>query len=219
MTTFDPTYRLTPSEIIFLKGDQFVKTARLGFRLLDSETKVSTQDLARAVLSGALLTMEATGEIRLEVEEYKRLIGKGRRLKVTLLSETTAFPSPSLEAVLTEICRFQENSKDGANVKDMVWASLGKDDSQPWNKMLNSIPPHIAERGLLETVQEKKLKIFTVTNYTVPESTRSLADAGPVSELKALLSNCETERPELWKQMKKEIDQGIKARELDDDYD
>lgn len=217
MMTIDPSYRLTPSEIIFLNGDHFVKTARLGFRLLDSETKVSTQELARAVISGALLAMEAMGEFQLEVEEYKRLIGTGRRLKVTPARESTAFPSPSLEAVLMEICRFLENSKDGANVKDMVWAALGKDDSQPWNKMLNSLPPHMAERGLLETVEEKKLKIFTVVNYKVPDATRLLVEQGSGPALSTLLSDCENQRPELWKQMRKEIDKGINDREIDDD--
>ena len=219
MATIDPSYPLSPSETIFLNGDQFAKTAVLGYKLLSSETKVNVQDLARTVLAGAFLAMEAVGELKLELEEYKRLIGKGRRVKLTPLGDVSSFPSPSLEVVLREICLYLEGSKKGANVKDVVWAAVGKDDDHPWNKMVDSIPPHLADRGLLERIEEKKLKIFTVTNYEMLEETRKLAQKGPITELQALLSACEAERPDVWKQMKKEINQGINARDSSDDDD
>lgn len=219
MATIDPTYPLSPSETIFLNGDQFAKTAVLGYRLLDSETKLSVQDFARAVVAGTLLAMEAVGELKLELEEYKRLIGKGRRIKLTPIGDQTSFPSPSLEAVFREICVYLEGSKKGANVKDLVWASLGKDDDHPWNKMVDSISPHLANRGLLESTEEKKLKIFTVTHYQMLDETRKLAQEGPVTELQALLSACEADRPDVWKQLKKEISQGINARDSSDDDD
>ena len=219
MATIDPSYPLSPSETIFLNGDQFAKTAVLGYKLLSSETKVNVQDFARAILAGALLAMEAAGELKLELEEYKRLIGKGRRVKLTPLGDVSSFPSPSLEVVLREICLYLEGSKKGANVKDVVWAAVGKDDDHPWNKMVDSIPPHLADRGLLDRIEEKKLKIFTVTNYEMLEETRKLAQEGPVTELQALLSACEAERPDVWKQMKKEINGGINARDSSDDDD
>jgi hypothetical protein len=219
MTTLDPSYSLSPSETIFLNADQFVKTAMLGYRPVGSETKFSVQDLARTVIAGALLAMEAVGEIGLEVEEYKRLIGKGHRVKITPIRETSSFPIPSLEAIVLEICAYLHNSKKGATAKDMVWASLGKDDDQPWNKMVDSIPPHLAERGLLGSTEEKKLKIFTVTHYEMLDETRKLAQEGPVDALKALLSACEAERPDLWKRLNKEISQGINARDSSDDDD
>jgi hypothetical protein len=219
MTTVDSSYTLSPSETIFLNAEQFVKTAVLGYRPVGSETKVSVQDLARTVISGALLAMEATGEIGLELEEYKRLIGKGKRIKITPIQEQSSFPTPSMEAVIYEISKYLANSKKGANVKDMVWALLGKDDDQPWNKAVDSIPPHLAERGLLGSTEEKKLKIFTVTHYEMLDETRKLAQDGPVSDLQALLSACETERPEVWKRMNKEISQGINARDSSDDDD
>ena len=219
MSTIDPSYPLCPSETIFLNGDQFAKTAVLGYRLLSSETKLNVQDFARAILAGALLAMEAAGELKLEMEEYKRLIGKGRRVKLTPLGDESSFPSPSLEVVLREICLYLEGSKKGANVKDVIWAAVGKDDDHPWNRMVDSISPHLADRGVLERSEEKKLKIFTVTNYEMMEETRKLAQEGPVTELQALLSACEAERPDVWKQMKKEINQGINARDSSDDDD
>jgi hypothetical protein len=163
--------------------------------------------------------MEAVGEIGLELEEFKRLIGKGRRIKITPVQEQSSFPIPSMEAVIFEISKYLENSKKGANVKDMVWALLGKDDDHPWNKVLDSISPHLADRDLLGRTEEKKLKIFTVTHYEVPDETRKLAQEGPVSELKALLSACEADRQEMWKRLNKEISQGINARDSSDDDD
>ena len=65
----------------------------------------------------------------------------------------------------------------------------------------------------------KKLKVFTVTHYEMLDETRQLAQGGPISEIKALLGACESERSDLWKRMKKEINQGINARDSSDDDD
>jgi hypothetical protein len=219
MSQFDTAYPITPSETIFLNAEQFVKSAVLGYRPVGSETKVNVNEFAQTLAAGALLAMEAVGEIGLELEQYKRLIGKGKRTKITLKAEASSFPSPSMEAVFFEICKYLENSKDGANAKDLLWAALGKDDDQPWKKLLDSIPPHLADRDLLERTEEKKLKIFTVTHFEMLEETRKLAQGGPVAELQALISACEMERQELWKQLKKDIYRGISARDASDDDD
>ncbi|TFH34268.1 MAG: hypothetical protein E4G99_09840 [Anaerolineales bacterium] len=219
MATLDPLYPLAPSETIYLNGDQFVKTAFLGYRVLGSETKVNLQELGRAVLAGSMLAMEAAGELKIELEEYKRLIGKGRRIKLTPLGEQTSFPIPSLEAVLQEICTYLSHSEKGATAKDVVWAAVGKDDDHPWNMILDSVPPHLADRGLLERIEEKKLKIFTVTNYELREDTRKLAREAPVAPIQELLSTCEASRPDLWKQLEREVNQAISARDSSDEND
>ena len=219
MSNIDPSYQLTPSETILLNAEQFVKTAVLGYKPVGSETKVSLQDLARAMIAGALLGMEATGEIGLEIEEYKRLIGKGQRIKITRNQEQSNFPVPSMEAAIFEISKYLENSKKGANVKDMVWALLGKDDDHPWNKVLDDIRPHLADRNLLGRTEEKKLKVFSVTHYEMLDTTRQLAQGAPISEMQTLLSACESERADLWKRLRKEIGQGISARDSSDDSD
>lgn len=219
MATIDPSYPLAPSETIFLNADHFAKTGVLGYKPVGSETKFNVNDFAQNLAAGALLAMEAAGEVELEVEQYKRLIGKGQRTKVTRIGDQSRFPSPSMEAVFFELCKFLENSKNGANVKDLLWAALEKDDDQPWNKLLDGIPAHLAERGLLDRTEEKKLKIFTVTHYEMQEETLRLAADGPISDLQALLSTCESERPDLWKRMKKDISGGINARDSSDDDD
>jgi hypothetical protein len=213
----DPSYRLSPSEIVFLNADQFVKTARLGFRMLGSETKVNTNDLARSVLTAAFLVMEEVGEIQIEVEEYKRLIGKGRRIKFTPRTDHSAFPIPSLETMVQALVTRLSASGDVATAKDLVYAWLEHDDDNPWTKLLDAIPVYMADRGLLERLEEKKLKIFTVVNYELLEETRKLAKEAPIAEIQSLLAAGETNRPDLWKQLQKEINQAISARDSSDD--
>jgi hypothetical protein len=213
----DPSYPLSPSEIVYLNADQFVKTARLGFLMLGSETKVNTNDLARSVLTAAFLAMEAAGELQIESEEYKRLIGKGRRIRLTPRTDHSAFPMPSLETMVQALVVRLSISEDVATVKDLVYAWLEHDDDNPWTKVLNAIPAYIADRGLLERIEEKKLKIFTVVNYELPEETRILIREAPIAEIQSLLATGEANRPDLCKQLQKEINQAISARDSSDD--
>jgi hypothetical protein len=212
----DPSYQLSPSEIVFLNADQFVKTARLGFRMLGSETKVNTNDLARNILTAALMAMEAAGELQLEVEEYKRLIGKGRRIKLMPRTERSTFPHPSLESKFQAAIAQLAASEDVANVKDLVYTWLEHDDDNPWKKVLDTIPAYLADRDLLERVEEKKLKVFTVVNYELLEETRKLAQEAPIAEVQSLLAGG-TDRSDLWKQLQKEINQAVGARDSSDD--
>ncbi len=217
MSTINPTYPLTPSEIAFLKAEEFVKTTRLGFRLVHSENKVNANDLGRTVLSAGLLAMEALGELQIEIEEYKRLIGKGRRIKLTPLTERSSFPTPSLEANLYGWCGTLATSGESVTVKDLIYAWLESDDNNPWSKVLNTLSAYLADRNLFGRSEEKKLKIFTVVNYEMLDETRKLAEQAPVAEVQALLTAFEKDREDIWKQLTKEINQGVGARDSSDD--
>ena len=78
----------------------------------------------------------------------------------------------------------------------------------------------LAERSLLEKTEQTKLRIFTVVNYSLPESPASMATQLPIEPMKQLLENCESYRQDIWDLLVKEIKKAIKDRpEQDDDND
>ncbi len=70
----------------------------------------------------------------------------------------------------------------------------------------------LAERSLLEKTEQTKLRIFTVVNYSLPESTASMATQLPIEPAVQLLENCESYRQGIWDLLVKEIKKAIKDR-------
>jgi hypothetical protein len=70
----------------------------------------------------------------------------------------------------------------------------------------------MAKRGMLDATDEKKLKIFTVTHYALPERTARLIKGQSIGPVKALLDNCERIRPEVWEKLVSGIKKAITAR-------
>ncbi len=78
----------------------------------------------------------------------------------------------------------------------------------------------LAERSLLEKTEQTKLRIFTVVNNLLPESTASMATQLPIEPMKQFLENCESYRRDVWYLLVKEIKKDIKNRiEQDDDIE
>jgi len=70
----------------------------------------------------------------------------------------------------------------------------------------------MAQRGLLDAVEEKKLKLFTVTRFSLPERTTRLAKGQSAGPVRALLENCQRARPEVWKELEAGIKKAVAAR-------
>jgi hypothetical protein len=70
----------------------------------------------------------------------------------------------------------------------------------------------MARRGMLDAVEGKKLKFFTVTHYALPEQTHRLVKGQPVGPVKAVLESCQRTRSEVWKELQAGIKKAIAAR-------
>ena len=77
----------------------------------------------------------------------------------------------------------------------------------------------LAERGLLETSERTKLKVFTTVNYSLPRITVALAEQYSIEPVRELLTNCENNQKEIWELLKKENKKAIKQRTEQDDMD
>ena len=212
--TIDPNNPLTPSEMVFLNGEQFAKKVMLGnVDLLHSDEKVSLAQLGQAVLAAAILACEQAGAIRLEVRERKAMLGlrKVRELFAVPTNPREALPEYSLEATFSDLA-IHLAPQDKNDVYSMLYAWLREDAVAPWNTVMNLLKAGMANRGMLDATEEKKLKIFTVTHYAYPERTARLVKGQSVGNVKALLETCQRTRPEIWEMIESAIKKAIRAR-------
>lgn len=221
-TLVDPAAPLAPSELIYLNGEQFGNKARFNNIELFNGEKVASDQLGQAMMAAAFLANEAAGTIRLEVRQKKALLGL--RKVDALYAEPVAsanWPQGSLEAQIGAIAaQLTDANKPGNEVSTILYQWMAEDAPAPWLWAAQLVREALARRGLLETVTEKKLKIFTTTHHILPESTAALATELPLAPVQALLETCQKRRPELWKLLTKEIKAAINRRtEADDDID
>jgi len=219
----NPGHPISPSELVLLKGDQFAKKVMMGnIKLLNSEASVSVSQLGQAILAVAVLAAEAAGNLQLEVRQGKAMFGlrKVKNLYANPTPTPVEWPKYSLEAQLPPIAERFKNDQESHEVSNLIYSWLRQDSSSPWQSTIEMIKSGLAERGLLDTSEETKLKVFTVTNYSLPQDTASLAAEQPIEPVKQLLVNCENDRREIWDLLVKQFKSAIKARtEQDDDVD
>lgn len=219
----NPTNPISPSELVLLNGDQFAKKVMLGnIKLLHTDASVSFSQLGQAILAAAVLANESSGNLRLEVRQEKATFGlrKVKRLYANPTPQQVEWPEYSLEYQLPEIAEHFKDDNDSHQVSNLIYAWLRQDSSSPWQSTIEMVKSGLAERDLLEKTEEKKLKILTVVNYSLPEKTATLARQYSVEPIKQLLNNCESRQKEIWELLVKEIKKAIKDRtEQDDDID
>ena len=216
----NPGNPISSSELVLLRGDQFAKKVMIGnIKLLHTDASVSISQLGQAILAAAVLAAEAAGNLQLEVRQGKAMFGlrKVKNLYANPTSTPVEWPKYSLEAQLPPIAERFKNDQDSHEVSNLIYAWLRQDSSSPWQSAIEMVQSGLAERGLLDTSEETKLKVFTKINYSLPESTASLAAEQPIEPVKQLLANCENDRREIWDLLVKQIKSAIKARTEQDD--
>ena len=219
--TIDPDNPFTPSEVVFLNGEQFAKKVMLGnVDLLHSDEKVSLTQLGQTILATAFLAGETAGAFRLDVRERKAMLGlrKVQELFAVPASPRENLPEHSLEGTFFDRAT-RLASHNTNDIYTMVYTWLREDASSPWNTAMELLKAGMARRGMLDATEEKKLKIFTVTRYTLPERTARLVKVQSVGPVKATLDNCARTRPEVWKMLESGIKKAISARTESSDTD
>jgi hypothetical protein len=204
-----------------LNGEQFANKARINnIELLNGE-KVASDQLGQAMMAVAFLANEAAGTVRLEVRKKKALLGL--RKVDALYAEpvgTANWPEGSLEAQIGAIAvQLTGGDKPRNEVSTVLYQWMQEDAPAPWSWAAQLVRETLARRGLLETVSEKKLKIFTATRHTLPQSTATLAAELPLEPVQALLETCQKTRPEVWKLLVKNIKTAVSRRTEADDTD
>jgi hypothetical protein len=218
----DPTNPLAPSELVLLNGEQFAKKVMLGnVKLLHSDASVSSAQLGQAILITGVLASEAAGNLRLEVRQGKAMLGlrKVKNLYADATPHPVNWPKNTLEAQLPSLAVQIKGDQDNHQISRLIYIWLGSDSGSPWQSAIDLVKSGLADRGLLERSEVKKLKLITLTNYSLPDSTASVADQQSIEPVKQILSDCEHNRREVWDLLVKQIKKAISDRTEQDDFD
>lgn len=205
MGRIDPTYPLAPSEVVYLHGDRFAKKGRLGHPIPSKDIKVNITQLAQAALLAGFLAAESAEVVAFELSEKGGFLGGARKLRIAATG-AGAYPPGTFETQLPEIIARLDTPLRSRSVRQIVAMWIGRTTNMPHSFALEKIQRSLEARGVLKTVGKKKW-IFTVVHYERTDEGERLAASAPTSALSQLLSDCEANRPELWKSLR----HGIKA--------
>jgi hypothetical protein len=188
------------------------------YTLFGQEAVVSKQQLAIHIYSAAFLAECGYGSICLEVQEKKAMLGLRtvRQVHVQIGPNATPSPAPSLEASLRSLSERLQASRASHEVKAVVASFMREDDGDPFGKASDLIKEQLAQRGLVQSWVEKKLKIFSVTKYALPPETAALA-AGQADAIRSWMIQLQQSQPELWQLLTADIEAGIKSRQTRSD--
>lgn len=208
---------LTPSETVYLHAERFARDAFLldSATLLHTDAKVRATDLSTSLLAAALLAAEREGGVRLVPETEKRLFGlrKVEVLSVQPTGKDPGFPEGTLEARVVRLAAERARS-----VERVVHDALEEDASQPASLAVWRVQGGMEKAGLLEVEEKRRLKVFKVQAYKVPERTADLARRTPPDEVRALLEGARAGRAAEWALLERGIEKGVSGRkEVDHD--
>jgi hypothetical protein len=193
---------LTPSEIVLLFGDRFVKKAMLGEKLILADMKVSTSDLAEMMMTAGILASQARGFMTLNIEKGKALFGlvKTEKLKVSRGNVTSDWPAQSFEAELLAAL-----GNEAMELDDLVIAYIGGQSSSPQRDFIARVKGDLAARGVVTAEVKKVLGLSVGMNVLLTPAQRArIEQAGP-SDVTALVANAEKSQPEILKKIKSSV--------------
>jgi hypothetical protein len=210
-----PESTFSPSEIVLLLGEHFAGAGSFTQgkeELLTGAATVALNELAREVLTVALLAMEHAGEIRIVNEKRKALLGLTTRQ--ALVAEATgsraSWPAGSLEGELRETINASRSE-----VYDVVYRWLGNDMASPERHVLDRVKRGLVGRGLVSREEKRTLKVFVSHTDTLPDATRSQLAAESPDALLGLLRA--PGRGEVVELIRKRVTRALNRRTEDDD--
>jgi hypothetical protein len=202
-STTPPTF--APSELVLLFGDRFVPEAGMlpgKEEILTSGVKVYQQKLMEYAMQAAVWAVHRSGAATLEVREGKALFGlmKTRTLHLARGTGPWSFPENSMEWLLADRAGLEPK------LEDALAQFIGAEVRDPSERAVNQIKAGMGLRSLLEVVEKKTMMVFTTVAYKLPASTRALAEAEPIDDIRRMVEEAQAKEPELYRQVDAAID-------------
>ena len=210
----DVLQQLSPSQIVLLRGKSFVRG--WGKLELPSGARVPSRALGETLVEVALLACISQGVLKLHVQPRKTLLGL--RTVYALLAEPQGvpvpWPQPTLEAWLTHLA-FQLRPEERHRVQSLVYVFLRENGPNPWRQIVTEVQGGLVAMGVLEQVEEQRLRGLRVVKRKQARVVESMAN--PVAHLSTnhvqeLLRSCRLQTPRFWRLLRKEVSRGIGYR-------
>ncbi len=217
MSIINPGQILAPSEVVFLRADQFLAKAALPkqhvisfqtslFPLPDgSGMGVSKRPLAELACMAAFLAIEAAGGLSLQIRATKALLGlrTTQMLFANPSAETAPWPEASLENTIQPMVHALQAA--GQNeVGNITYRLFTSDNYDPFGWVCDQVRNGLAQRNLL-----------TPGKYHPTELALAAAEA-QFGETKALLVECQHGHPPIWDALHTQVYQAVRRREASD---
>jgi hypothetical protein len=208
IATFDP---LTPSEVVLLNGEAFVPTSRFtSVKLPHKDVKVIIDRLLITMLAAAVLANEQVGVLTLKAGRYK-LLGRSRDTLYVYLADPAAdWPDHTLEAAMRDQARLLLADK-GREAYALVHGWLAGR-STNWHGVFYRVRGNLMRRELLQEVKVRRFKVLPSTEYELAPQAVELVAHHPLEPTRQLLSDCERQRPQVWKLLWDHIKYGFVRR-------
>lgn len=211
MPPFAP-FPLTPSELVYLHGEQYAKKHLVNnVKLMHADLSVSAGELVHAMLMTAFLASEAEGVLQLVIGKKKTLLGSRDELFAEPGPAAATWPAPSIESNLLESGRGLK-PRSANTVTALVYNLLDADCASPGAAIIDLCKPYLAQRRLMNQGQKKVLGFIPTTTYDLPASTIAGAAQFPMARINQMLATAQQTRPELWKLLLGGVKDGISKR-------
>jgi hypothetical protein len=193
---------LTPSEVVLLFGDRFVKKSMFGEKLMLADMKVGIGDLAETMMTAGILASQARGFVTLNIEKGKALFGlmKTEKLRIARGKNAPDWPPQSFEARLLATLGSNEMELD-----DLIIAYIGGIAASPEGDFVSDVKAELAQRGIINAEVKKVLGLRVGVNTSVTPEQRSRIEQNGSSDVTALIANAEKTQPEVLKKIKANI--------------
>jgi hypothetical protein len=206
---------LTPSEVVYLAGEQFVTFSNFlpGTYHTPCGVHVPTVELAERAYAAAFLAADKAGTLHLEIHSHKVLFGlwNVEVLYADPVSGASLYPPASLESQLTLLAGQLYKTKGRNEVWRVVYNLFPTNSYDPYAMANDLIGWVLANRNLLEVSWTKNRMGFTEAEFRLPLRTEDLA-ASRVNEVRRLLHEYQENQQMEWDLLVKGINKGLRAR-------
>lgn len=211
--TFFSELSFTPSEYMLLNGDQFSEedSGVNCIQLLCSDHSVNGPILAAHMLVAAILANEADGGLTLGLElERKPFSPKPKSMHLQLRSPRPRWSGMTLEDSILNIVSAARSTQGDNTLGAILKQLFSQKQVKPWLRVIELVEWGLASNNWLIPVEGGASSAFT-TPFVCPAHVARLAIAQPAEPVMQLLTECRTNRPEVWTIMRDEIARALRA--------
>ncbi len=199
----------TPSDIVYLFGDQFAPRDKPLFpseKVPCGDAKVQKRELAQEMIRAAFAQLERDGSIGLSLGQRKTLIFRSEAVIVTKRGDAAGggIERGILDAVTGDA------KKD--HVDEVVGRLIGEERIDPWGAVIDQAKEHLLSLGYLAEGERSGLGKLIHGRTLTPLCDRIVTLRVHVPAIQALLGDLERRDPALNRRLGEDIKKGITSR-------
>jgi len=212
-------HTIAPSALVYLFADKFedlfaAKTRfGTGERVPCREAKVKRIDLATATLTTAFVYLAKRSLINLTVDKKGFIFKKDTVFAIRPPDR----PEENLEGLERQISYNITGEKKKDDVQSITHRLLSTYHRDPWNAVINEIKEYLTNQGYF-TKESRGGIAKLLGKKTVPQCEKIAGLEPEVQGVREMITNFQTNQPDLYKLLWKNTAAGINSRRLNEDY-